>query len=536
MEQQKGLKHGAYKIFWKSGGVSVASIGFTYDGTNWFAPCNWTSEDNSRPLVASTDWNKVERIELIMANDYSVRRPSSDKPKKYRVINQILSPMGNVKEGTESILHDGYYCFPYIGRKFNDNNMGWIGNSFIAADPSLEPKLFEEVKERDWEIVAFRTTIDKPHYAPIDLYERNESGFYIEKNSGFGWTEYQMINGSNAKIHSVRRLSDGEVFSVGDEVTDGTRNIKIKSFRVSSSGEFMDAEGEHFWYNITEIKKLPSQQSKSKDYEILSIIQKQENSSIEDQVVLSVNDLPAGKNVEQYLAGIWDIFSVRRNGDGEIFVIGDIISTNLGKGRHKIEGFEIIGGDMCAMMPTFPARYEFIKSIQLPPQSQPATDKKEFNWTNDSVREFAEFYRSKQGKPLPHEWGRDFIELFWESKSFQQWVSDRYDIPPQSNKERIEVSVSRFKEYYDPRIKSMRLIVNPSQGIPEWQLPQIKQAIERVLNAAPGDKQWFNTTELEEAERRAFAMARKIPLKPGGIISGFDTHIFQYPTFEDYKK
>lgn len=70
MEQQKGLKHGAYIIVWEEGGASIASIGHTHDGTNWFAPCNWTSKDNEKPIVASTQWEQVRSIRLIMANEY----------------------------------------------------------------------------------------------------------------------------------------------------------------------------------------------------------------------------------------------------------------------------------------------------------------------------------------------------------------------------------------------------------------------------------------------------------------------------------
>lgn len=74
MNTQKGLKHGLYRIYWtgvEGGGSSLAAIGYTHDGTNWFACCNWTSPDNSKPIVASTDWSKVEWIELIEAVNYN---------------------------------------------------------------------------------------------------------------------------------------------------------------------------------------------------------------------------------------------------------------------------------------------------------------------------------------------------------------------------------------------------------------------------------------------------------------------------------
>ena len=33
---------GLYKIWWKSGGCSLASIGQDSDGNRWLAPTNWT--------------------------------------------------------------------------------------------------------------------------------------------------------------------------------------------------------------------------------------------------------------------------------------------------------------------------------------------------------------------------------------------------------------------------------------------------------------------------------------------------------------
>lgn len=70
MITQSKLDHGFYKIFWIEGGHSLAAVGYTHDGTNWYAPCNWTANDNEKPQIASTDWNKVERIELMVKNKY----------------------------------------------------------------------------------------------------------------------------------------------------------------------------------------------------------------------------------------------------------------------------------------------------------------------------------------------------------------------------------------------------------------------------------------------------------------------------------
>jgi hypothetical protein len=66
-EDASKLGHGLYVLHWKDPSSrrtarSLASVGMTYDGTRWFAPCNWTSADNARPMVASTDWSCVERV------------------------------------------------------------------------------------------------------------------------------------------------------------------------------------------------------------------------------------------------------------------------------------------------------------------------------------------------------------------------------------------------------------------------------------------------------------------------------------------
>ena len=62
------LKHGVYRIYWKDGGSSVASVGSTSDGTRWYQPSNWISEE------VCTSWSRVERVELI-----ETQNPPSDE-------------------------------------------------------------------------------------------------------------------------------------------------------------------------------------------------------------------------------------------------------------------------------------------------------------------------------------------------------------------------------------------------------------------------------------------------------------------------
>jgi len=92
---------------------------------------------------------------------------------------------------------------------------------------------WEEVKENGYEILEFSCDI-----VSVDL-KRNE-------NSGFG--QYQvdentLLNSSLHKIYSVKRLSDGEIFTIGDLVSredglfKGVLNSINEKFEASTSSE-----------------------------------------------------------------------------------------------------------------------------------------------------------------------------------------------------------------------------------------------------------------------------------------------------------
>ena len=62
--EARKLRHGLYRLWWKSGDSSLAAVGSLYDGTRWFAPTNWTAPAYSR-LVTSVAWRMVQRVERI---------------------------------------------------------------------------------------------------------------------------------------------------------------------------------------------------------------------------------------------------------------------------------------------------------------------------------------------------------------------------------------------------------------------------------------------------------------------------------------
>ena len=68
--EAKLLLNGLYILFWsqeKGGGYSYSSVGSMYDGTKWYAPCNWTCEGSfgKRDLIR-TDWDIVEAAEMLI--------------------------------------------------------------------------------------------------------------------------------------------------------------------------------------------------------------------------------------------------------------------------------------------------------------------------------------------------------------------------------------------------------------------------------------------------------------------------------------
>lgn len=63
MQAALKLELGFYRLYWKTGGSSIAAVGQLYDGRRWFAPCNWTSV--STMGIASTNWRDVQRAQHI---------------------------------------------------------------------------------------------------------------------------------------------------------------------------------------------------------------------------------------------------------------------------------------------------------------------------------------------------------------------------------------------------------------------------------------------------------------------------------------
>ncbi len=56
-ENEQKIKPGLYRVFWKEGGSSLASVGMKADGGMWLAPTNWI-----HPTENQSDWAMVARL------------------------------------------------------------------------------------------------------------------------------------------------------------------------------------------------------------------------------------------------------------------------------------------------------------------------------------------------------------------------------------------------------------------------------------------------------------------------------------------
>ncbi len=66
LEQIHALRNGLYRVFWASGGMSVAAKGQTHDGSAWMAVSNWL---NGSLVMDEDHAQNVSHVELITTQD-----------------------------------------------------------------------------------------------------------------------------------------------------------------------------------------------------------------------------------------------------------------------------------------------------------------------------------------------------------------------------------------------------------------------------------------------------------------------------------
>jgi len=64
-EEILGCPHGLYKVFWSSGGFSLAAIGSLRDGQRWIAPTNWICLGKSEGFLEE-QLKEIKSMHLLM--------------------------------------------------------------------------------------------------------------------------------------------------------------------------------------------------------------------------------------------------------------------------------------------------------------------------------------------------------------------------------------------------------------------------------------------------------------------------------------
>ena len=205
----------------------------------------------------------------------------------------------------------------------NTNNFYWGGNWFNPNDFTF---YWEEVVEKDYEIISF--TQDS---GITDLWTKFPNGWARTINGHCATTPYtteEILSNKLYAIHSVKRLSDGEVFTVGDTIKThkwGSDNI-INSITIADGtnsfkgGIWLNCEGgtQHFSHSIKVIKK---------DYEVTQVLYATEIRTLINGEYRLYHE-GVGFDLDYILNNDGKILSVRRLSDGEKFAIGDRIDIS----------------------------------------------------------------------------------------------------------------------------------------------------------------------------------------------------------------
>ena len=135
---------------------------------------------------------------------------------------------------------------------------GWYteGPGSTTYDQHLienNPEFWEEVVESTFQIISFFYNGWDGKIATL-----NEKGNYSTSYEKLGWTLHEMLNvgasvkSGQIKIHSVKRLSDGEIFTLGDRAKTITSkgSHDITQFKIKQRCTGTDANGNYTYDGI----------------------------------------------------------------------------------------------------------------------------------------------------------------------------------------------------------------------------------------------------------------------------------------------
>ncbi len=159
--------------------------------------------------------------------------------KKYKLIKEYP---GSKKLGTiVQNQHDSLY-FPET-KETNSST----GRNYFQKMVACQPEFWEEVVEKEYEIVSF--IHNGEHQVKIDTIIKIKNGFLDSTSQKLPLEHY--LNAKCWNINSVKRLSDSEIFSIGDNTNGGI----IKSISILGNTLDFKVNGSCFLDGLFKIKK-----------------------------------------------------------------------------------------------------------------------------------------------------------------------------------------------------------------------------------------------------------------------------------------
>ena len=129
--------------------------------------------------------------------------------------------------------------------------------NYYSKHVENQPEYWEEVVEKDYEIVAMTNSEGTIMYFKDGWCTKRNDTVCIHRTPSLG---YILRNGINNNIHSVKRLSDGEVFTIGDLITgysyEDARSIQtIKICRYTGIIKLEQDKGFTELHSATKVKQ-----------------------------------------------------------------------------------------------------------------------------------------------------------------------------------------------------------------------------------------------------------------------------------------
>jgi len=139
----------------------------------------------------------------------------------------------------------GYTSEPHLSQK--DRAYYWNGGWF---NPENHPEFWELVVEKDYEILSF-TNSEKA------IYTKGAVGRFDARYQMYRPTEEDCLKEPGFKIHSVKRLSDGEIFTSGDRIANMCNSEQnITELYINKDGKMCVYTSTTCRFTIDNIKKV----------------------------------------------------------------------------------------------------------------------------------------------------------------------------------------------------------------------------------------------------------------------------------------